>query len=145
MRSSLPKTVKNHEKPNAEIIQIRGPGNSITQFDRKGYVLTKKISDFEKASRKAIYQMRQLQCEGVVPLKKTKQFKFICSPGRIFVTALKLSLMNYEIESSGVEYYPKYVVGLKKKDQVTCEKFLRVMRQLPNIISINDNIQRDLT
>ncbi|KAK6628781.1 hypothetical protein RUM43_002597 [Polyplax serrata] len=180
MRVSLPEHVKNHEKPSAEVIQFRGPGNSafliemapskdvyeirfilqnfiltkhrcryeepgISQFERKGFIVTKPITEnFDRVLRKATVEVKEIEGEDVLPLKKTKQLKFLCAPGRIFVTALKLTLRGYEVDSSGVEYFPKYVVGLKKKDRALCERFLKVMKQLPNVLSINDNIQRVL-
>ncbi|KAL0279888.1 UNVERIFIED_CONTAM: hypothetical protein PYX00_001356 [Menopon gallinae] len=116
--------------------------SGISEFEKNGYVITKPLDNFGVIRKKAILHSNAVGAEKVIELKESKQLQFLCKPNKLLLTSRRLSIFGYEIDSTGVTYFPLNMVCLDKKQRAICEKFLRVMDSLPNVVKIYDNIYR---
>lgn len=116
--------------------------SGISEFEKNGFLVTKPLENFNNIRKKAVMHSKAIGAEKVIELKESKQLQFICQPNRMILASNKLSIIGYEIDSIGVTYFPLNMVSLSKKHRTICDKFLRVMDSLPNVVKIYDNIYR---
>lgn len=116
--------------------------SALPKFDKYGAITTKPLKDYESKMKKLTPDLRTVNAVKVKELKSKKQLKFLCSPNVMLTTAKKLEALNYEIESTEVEYLPKERVKLNKAHRLACDKFIQTLKNLPNVLSIYVNFLR---
>lgn len=115
---------------------------SMPKFDKYGVITAKHLKNCGTRPRELTPDLRTVNAFRVIELKNTKRMKFLCSPSVMLTTSKKLEALDYEIESTEIQYFPKERVVLEKAHHQICEEFVTALKNVPNVLSIYDNYMR---